>query len=187
MSISHRPRLGLGSLFLCLSAWLPSPGMAIEDSPPMPFVERAPWKEQGIELPAYPDGEHFVGVPMQVGDSNMEMFVDEPSLNIGDDGVVRYVLMLRSPTGTENLFYEGIRCSTQEWRSYAYGSSAGSWQELGETPWDVISDRGVERYRLELYRHYLCDPKVGPRLRKEIFRRMRYGLPSDESMGIKIN
>lgn len=153
----------------------------------MPFVDREPWKEQGIDLPAYPDGGHYVAVPLQIAGSNLEMFVDEPTLTIGDDGVVRYVLMLRAPTGTENLFYEGIRCSTQEWRSYAYGTSVGKWQALGEAPWRMIQDRGVERYRLELYRYYLCDPKVGPRLRKEMFQRMRYGLPSNETMGIKIN
>lgn len=184
MSIPHRHRLGLGSLILCLWAWLPSFVAAEEEGAPLPFVEREPWKETGVDLPAWPDGEHYVPVPLQIAGSNLEMFVDEPTLSIGDDGVVRYVLMLRSPTGTENVFYEGIRCSTREWRSYAYGTSAGSWQALGETPWRVIRDLGVERYRLELYRYYLCDPKVGPRERKELFRRMRYGVPHNETLGI---
>lgn len=185
MSIPHRHRRALGSLILCLWAWLPSLTVAEEEGPPLPYVEREPWKEEGVQLPAYPDGEHYVAVPLQIAGSNLEMFVDEPSLSIGDDGVVRYALMLRSPTGAENLFYEGIRCSTQEWRSYAYGTSAGKWHGLGEASWRAINGLGFERYRLELYRYYLCDPKVGPRDRKEMFRRMRYGIPPNESMGIE--
>lgn len=187
MCNASRRRFWLAPLLACLCLAQAPVSMADEEPPKFEYVEPAPWKEQGVELPAYPDGGHFVAVPLQLAGSNLEMFVDEPSLSIGDDGVVRYVLMLRSPTGTENLFYEGIRCSSQEWRSYAYGSSAGKWQALGETPWRVIGGLGTDRYRLELYQYYLCDPKVGPRLRKEMFRRMRYGVPPNESMGIRLD
>lgn len=161
------------------SLWLyPLPAaVAEENGPEFNFVEGKAWKEQHIELPAYPDGQHYVEVPLQLAGSDLEMFIDESSLTVGADGVTRYILMLRSPTGTENLFYEGIRCSTQEWRSYAYGTNAGAWQTLGDTPWQAIRNLGVERYRMSLYRYYLCDPVTGPLSPRKALDRIRYGAP----------
>lgn len=151
-----------------------------DEGPATQFVEPEPWKEQPVELPAYPDGKHFVAVPLQIAGSNLEMFIDEPSLAVGEDGVVRYVMLLRSPTGTENLFYEGIRCATHEWRAFAYGGSAGAWSALPDRGWAPIRNLGVERYREELYRYYLCDRSLGTLNRAEMLRRMRYGLPNDD-------
>ena len=169
--------IGLGFLFLGgpLAA-------AFDDDqgPAMPFVEREPWKEQAVELPAWPDGRHYVAVPLQIAGSRLEMFIDEPSLTIGEDGVVRYVMLLRAPGGSESLFYEGMRCSTREWRTYAYGTSAGAWSEVPDRGWAPIRDLGVERYRERLYRYYLCDPAMGTLKRAEMLRRMRYGLPHDD-------
>ena len=155
--------------------------VAAEDGPAFDFVEREPWKEQAVELPPFPDGRHYVEVPLQIAGSDLEMFVDEPSLAVGEDGVVRYALMLRSPAGTENVFYEGIRCSAREWRSYAYGDSAGAWSPVDEhRAWAPIRNLGVERYRERLYRYYLCDPAMGILPRAEMLKRMRYGLPNDD-------
>ena len=75
---------------------------------------------------------------------------------LGEDGVVRYVMVLRSPRGSENTFFEGIRCSTREWRSYAFGSSDGVWKSMVDQPWAPIADLGVQRYRERLYRYYFC-------------------------------
>lgn len=164
---------------LLIGLWLGHWPAAIaeENGPEFNFVEGPAWKEQNIELPAYPDAKHYVEVPLQLAGSDLEMFIDESSLTVGADGVTRYILMLRSPTGTENLFYEGIRCSTQEWRSYAYGTNAGAWQTLGDTPWRAIRNLGVERYRMSLYRYYLCDPVTGPLSPRKALDRIRYGAP----------
>ncbi|HEY9198690.1 MAG TPA: CNP1-like family protein [Gammaproteobacteria bacterium] len=191
MSKSHA-RLVLAGLLLAWLACAPATaGSVLDEHTGFRDTDTEPekddWKERLGGLPAYPDGKHYVEVPLQLAGSDLDMFIDEPALSIGEDGVVRYTLLLRSPTGAENLFYEGIRCATREWRSYAYGTSAGEWRALGDAPWRGIRDLGVERYRLELYRYYLCHPTSGPRLREEMLRRMRYGVPADESMGIKGN
>ena len=166
--------LSIGPVLAVQEEWTGGPSLGEPDT----------WKEQPAQLPPYPDGKHYIEVPVDRVSANLRMFVDEPALNVGADGVVRYTLMLRSSSGTENVFYEGIRCSTQEWRSYAYGSSAGKWQALDETPWQFLRNLGVQSYRLELYRYYLCNPKVGPRSRDDMLRRMRYGVPAGEVMGI---
>lgn len=152
--------------------------VADENGPEFNFVEGPAWKEQDIVLPAYPDGQNLVEVPLQLAGSDLRMFIQEPSLVVGADGVTRYVLMLRSPSGTENLFYEGIRCTKQQWRSYAYGTSTGEWQALGDTPWQLIHNLGTERYRMSLYRYYFCDPISGPLSPRKALDRIRYGAPS---------
>lgn len=169
----------LGHLLACLWVFLPSLSLADDEGVKFQFIEGEPWKERIGNLPAYPDGKHYIAVPVQLAGADLEMFIDEPSLMLGDDGVVRYTLLLRSPTGTENLLYEGIRCTTKEWRSYAYGASNGDWQSLGETPWRLINGQGIERYREQLFRYYLCNVKAGPLRREEMLDRMRYGVPRD--------
>ncbi|MBI5462095.1 MAG: CNP1-like family protein [Gammaproteobacteria bacterium] len=180
MFINPARRYRLGFLFACLWVCRPQLSLAEDEGVKFNFVEREPWKETLRDLPAYPDGKQYVAVSVQIAGSAMQMFVDEPSLTLGDDGIVRYVLLLRSPTGAENLFYEGMRCATQEWRSYAYGTSGGTWQALGDTPWRLIRGQGFERYREQLFRYYLCNAKVGPLPRDEMLKRMRYGAPRND-------
>lgn len=167
------------SIVVCLSALLfAALARAEDEGPAIQFIERDAWKEAPVELPAFPDDQGLLEVPLQIGDSSLRMFIHEPSLSIGDDGVVRYTMSLRSPSGAENIFYEGIRCSTHELRSYAFATRKGEWKVL-EEKWQSLMDLGVNRYRERLYRYYLCQPTVGPLLRKEMLRRMRYGVPFD--------
>lgn len=142
------------------------------------YAEDTPWVEQGVALPAYPAAAHLVAVPVQIAGSDLEMFIDERALTVGEDGVVRYVLVLRAPSGAENVFYEGIRCATRELRSYAYGSSRFTWQPV-DTAWTPIHVTGMGRYREQLYRYYLCKPAMGTLPRQEMLQRMRYGVPRD--------
>ena len=141
--------------------------------------EETPWTEQGAALPEYPDKNHLINVPVEIAGSSLDMFIDERSLSIGEDGVVRYVLVLRTQSGTENVFFEGIRCATHELRSYAYGTSRSAWQPV-DTVWTPLSGLGVGRYREQLYQYYLCRPAMGTLPRQEMLRRMRYGVPHDD-------
>ena len=142
------------------------------------YAEDTPWAEHGVGLPAYPEAGHLVKVPVQIADSNLEMFIDERSLTVGDDGVVRYVLVLRAPSGAENVFFEGLRCATHELRSYAYGTSRATWQSV-DTAWTRIQSTGMGRYREQLYQYYLCQPARGILPRQEMLQRMRYGVRRD--------
>ena len=143
------------------------------------YAEDTPWTEQGVQLPAYPDDNHLVQVPVQVVGSDLGMFIDESTLTIGEDGVVRYVLVMRAPRGAENVYFEGIRCATHELRSYAYGTSQSAWQTV-DAAWESIQSTGMGRYREQLYRYYLCRPAMGTLTRREMLQRMRYGVPGDD-------
>ena len=59
-------------------------------------------------------------------DSDFRYYVDWGSVSAGEDRIVRYVLVARSRSGTENVTFEGLRCQG-EYRVYAVGRPDGGW------------------------------------------------------------
>ena len=81
-------------------------------------------------------------------------FVDASTLSVDNEGVVRYVLVARSPSGVENMSFEGMRCVTNEYRIYALGRD-GAW--VGRpTDWRSMDVKTVTRWHHELARNYFC-------------------------------
>ena len=67
-----------------------------------------------------------------------------------------YTLVIKSPTGAMNVSYEGIRCQTEEERTYAYGRNDKTWARAG-----IVEMGRSRRYRPELsqralYRYFFC-------------------------------
>jgi hypothetical protein len=114
--------------------------------------ERA-WREREVVLPAYPKREALI--PFFVSaTTESDFFVDGASLSAGDDGVVRYTLVARSRHGAESVSYEGIRCSSGEYRMYATGAG-GTWTRR-ELPWRKIEPRSIQRWHNALEKEYFC-------------------------------
>ena len=78
--------------------------------------------------PAFPRKENLVEIALR-GATDFRFYVDGATLGVGD-GVVRYVLVARSPAGVENVSFEAIRCATAEYRVYALGRSDGATKVL---------------------------------------------------------
>lgn len=91
-------------------------------------VEESRWKESQVQLPAWPQPENLLAVYVSAATQN-EFFVDGSTLSVTADGVVRYVLVVRSPGGATNISFEGMRCETRERRIYASGRPDGSWSK----------------------------------------------------------
>lgn len=103
------------------------------------FDEDKPWEEQKASLPAYPADRDLVR--FEVGPTSpFEFFVDSTSVSVGKDGVVRYTLVARSPSGALNVSYEGIRCDARLRRLYAFGRSDRSWAQARAADWVHIPD-----------------------------------------------
>lgn len=102
------------------------------------------------------------------------MLVDLDQVTVGEeDRVVRYVLVLRSRSGAQNVFYEGMRCPTREYRTYAYGMQ-GKWRER-DADWIQIDQGVMGRYREFLHDRLLCEPGGRYLPEEEIRQRLRYG------------
>ncbi len=112
--------------------------------------------------PAFPRKENLVEIALR-GATDFRFYVDGATLGV-DGGVVRYVLVARSPAGVENVSFEAIRCATAEYRVYALGRSDGSWGgRAGE--WRSIVER-PQPWHMALQRDYFC-PQRRPILSAE--------------------
>ncbi len=105
-------------------------------------------------LPAYPRPENLLPFFVSAA-TNFEFFIDGASLSVGEDGVVRYVLVARSAQGAESISFEGIRCSTSQVRLYATGTGGGGWVRSAG-PWRDIATRFVQRWHNALRDEYFC-------------------------------
>ena len=103
--------------------------------------------------PAYPKDADLIEFQVSSG-ATFRFFIDAASLSVGADGVVRYTLVARSPSGVTNVSFEGIRCSTKSYKVFAQGSG-GRWSpRQGE--WREIEAKTIQRWHNVLYFEYLC-------------------------------
>ncbi len=119
-------------------------------------IEEYEWKEGKVELPPYPEDGDLVEFEVDGGNESFRYFLDEKSLSVGDDEVVRYTLVVRSKTGAENIFFEGMRCGAREYKTYAFGTGKGKFSPYRNPRWQAVRLGGLMRYRLDLLDHYLC-------------------------------
>ena len=69
--------------------------------------------------------------------------------------MVRYTLVGRSPSGTENVSFEGIRCKTGEYRVYALGRADRTWSARA-SQWKPVEPKTANRQHQALRRQYFC-------------------------------
>lgn len=115
----------------------------------------ARWSESEVVLPVYPREENLIEVQIS-GPRTFTFLVDTESVRSDDDGVVRYALIARSPAGAVNASYEGIRCDTAEYKTYAFGVANQTWSVVGGSEWNLIRKQQTNDYRYALFRFYFC-------------------------------
>ncbi|MDR3392594.1 MAG: CNP1-like family protein [Sulfuriferula sp.] len=118
-----------------------------------------PWHELQAHIPAYPKDENLV--PFYVSAvANNTYAIDKSTLDVGKDGVVRYVLVIKTKGGAKNVSFEGIRCETRERRIYAIGRDDGGWDRSHENRWQAISGESSLSYHRALADDYFCPDGV---------------------------
>ena len=117
--------------------------------------EKRPWDELQAQLPAYPKPENLLR--FDIGSSNANRyFIDAPSLSVGEDGVVRYSLVIRAAGGATNVSFEGVRCESGQVRVYAFGHPDQQWSRARNAGWRDILQREINGYHHVLMRDYFC-------------------------------
>ena len=117
-----------------------------------PEVEE--WKELDVPPPAFPRAENlreFYVSPT----ATAKYLIDVSTLAPGSDGIVRYVLVIRTAGGAQNISYEGIRCEENTWKLYATGGD-GQWRKARISEWRPIENQPVNRYHAALSRELFC-------------------------------
>ncbi len=129
------------------------------------------WKEGGIELPPYPEEADLVEFQVDDPLARFRYFIDGRHLKVGEDQVIRYTLVIRSSSGSDNVSFEGIRCSTKTFKTYAFGNGRGELRPLKAPIWEQVKRNGPYRYHLSLRELYFCKPnQYEPYNAKEIVR-----------------
>lgn len=116
------------------------------------YEEEKEWVEQDAKPPSYPKEQSLIEFNAGAATSNRH-YIDGSTLSVGKDGVVRYVVVVRSAGGATNVNFEGIRCSSKERKLYAFGRSDSTWAASRKAAWQSIQ-RGS--YQAVLSREYFC-------------------------------
>lgn len=161
-----------------------------EEVVPKSIKPGAKWKEGAVELPAWPKDRDFVQINLDSPDEAFDFFIDAASLDTGADGVVRYTIIAEASSGARNVTYEGIRCTPRgAYRIYAYGQGGSFQLATGGDEWQRIEAAPGDAARDELWRHYLCVPRLfKPRPERDQLRMLRSGrVPEIENRGFLTN
>ena len=166
-------------LLLICGAMLPTAAIAqtrpAQPAEPVEEEDQKEWVELEVKPPPYPKSGNLIAFEAGGASSN-RFFIDPDSISVGSDGVVRYTLVIRGPTGAENVSFEGIRCESREQKYYAFGRRDGSWGAARSSEWRYIEYKEINRQHGVLYLDYFCPDKkrpVGPPA--VIIRRLKYG------------
>ncbi len=127
------------------------------------------WKESEIAIPPYPKDQDLIAVPLPVTDT-LKIYIDRASLSRGADRVARFSLVVESPSGARNVFFDGLRCETREYKTYAIGIPERVFTPVKEATWRRIPQPAMNAFRYHLYRHYICDAHASARSPKELVR-----------------
>lgn len=88
--------------------------------------------------------------------TSMTFYVDSASVSLMQDGVIRFTSVAKGEGSSQNVAYEGMRCDTREYKTYAYGKADGTWYVLKEPQWRVLRSLNSDGYRFALYQDYFC-------------------------------
>lgn len=134
--------------------------------------EEKQFEEDRLKLPSPPQDSGLIEFRPR-GSSNNRYYIDGNSVSLGADRVVRYTLVVKSPSGVANVSYEGLRCKTSEYKVYAYGTKSGEWTGARDPKWRPV---GVSssNFHYSLWVDYLCDSEaVGGRNARDLVARLR--------------
>lgn len=132
--------LALSVPAFCASAQLvsPPPDWKELDAPPPPAL-----KQQGL-------------IPVDIQGSTLRFGVDPASVTLGEDGIVRYVVVATGAEGAVNAMYEGVRCQTAEVKTYARHTPGSGWTPVAGTDWRPLHGPPASRHSLVIARTGVC-------------------------------
>ena len=136
-----------------------------------PYATRY-WEEAEVTLPTTSPSKDLR--PFYVSPSTPNTFaIDAKSLSFGKDEVLRYIVVITTPTGAKQITYEGIRCEKGEWRLYASMQPDGKWIKSPSSRWLPIQYNNYNRYHSALYQDAFCENSIARRKTEDILRLLK--------------
>lgn len=139
--------------------------------PPKRYESEGEWKETEAPPPPAFSTSRLEPISMPAYMS-LKFGVDPATITITGDGIVRYVVVANSVRGdASNAFYEGVRCSTSEVKSYAR-FNGGKWELVEKPEWKSFRDLNSS-YARQLAQQGLCRGNAPRRSVSEMLSNMR--------------
>lgn len=113
------------------------------------------WTELPPDLPAPVQNGDLVGFYVSPT-SSFKFAMDSKSITLGKDGVVHYALVSTSDEGARNISFQGMRCATRQYKTYAYGRPDGSWTRSRNDAWLRVDEAEANRQLAALYKDIIC-------------------------------
>lgn len=114
------------------------------------------WKESDSPPPPAFSTKQLIQIQMPKYVS-LRFGVDPQTLSITPDGIVRYVVMAINSAGSTNAMYEGIRCATEEVKTYARYATEGRWSAVENPKWQGLDDNLPSKHAIALVSQGLCE------------------------------
>ena len=131
-----------------------------------PYAEKF-WNEADVKIPTGAPSSDLK--PFYVSPNTPLTFsIDAQSLTFDKDEVIRYIVVITSPSGAKQVTYEGIRCEKNEWRLYATMQSDNKWVKSPTSRWQVIAGGNYNRYHAALVQDAFCENGIPRRKPKDI-------------------
>jgi hypothetical protein len=146
--------------------------------------EKKSWKEIQAQIPPYPQAPNLV--PLEVGPALAHRFyIDTASLSRGEDGVMRFTVVIKAGGGASNVTFEGMRCETRERKVYALGRNDGTWVRARDPKWTrVVPSEATPHYGV-LFRDYFCPTRFSLPQPKDVAAALRRGEPVDAAVQVR--
>ena len=176
--------------FLLLLCFLPLAAYADKKGFDSEFDGDKTWAELQVQLPAYPKAENLLLFDAGPASRNLH-YIDAPSINVGEEGVVRYSLVIKSPAGAMNVSYEGMRCASgsvregagekmfefhaTEKRLYALGRDDKTWVRARVSKWEEVENVPQHYAQRALARYFFCPANSVVKDREEAIQALKRG------------
>ena len=122
-------------------------------------LDNLDWVEGPVPQPPAFSVDHQIAIDMPPH-LTVKVGVDPATISVGTDGVVRYVVIMTNGNGNTNALYEGIRCVSDEVKSYARLNSAGQWSAVSSPIWKGLGDNMPSRHALAIARQGACQARL---------------------------
>ena len=120
--------------------------------------EFTPWEEIAQTPPAEFSTDELITVDNPTR-SQLTYGVVPSTVVVGEDKVVRYVLVAKSKTGAMNVQYEGIRCDIGAVKVYANWRASNGWRMRATPDWIELR-LAPSRYAQSMARDALCNVRI---------------------------
>jgi hypothetical protein len=137
------------------------------------------WSESDqIKYPEAPREPNLARLDPELIRDRYKYFIDRASVTMGSDRVLRYTVVIEPPDGARNVFYEGIRCATSEFKTYAYATNTGKFRPLAAQKWRKLKTTAPYDYRRLLAERYVCNSEGWALDEEQVQKRLAQGDPA---------